>query len=165
MCLKSRRWWAQHARHFHLYEVTGNLVRPDPLLTQSILKISESVTWWKVSDRCLSRREAKYPPSSTGRRPSGPNNAALRRTVWFGRRVWFFDCKSKSTILLSAPESIPVFWSLFYTCKVQNSISLGCCKFFKKRWWNKRTFSKLFFRMKETLRTMLSGSVQNHAWP
>jgi len=88
MCWKSRRWWAQHPRHFHVYEVTGNQLRPNPLLTQSILKIRESVTRSKVSDQCLSRREAKYPTppqSSTGRRPSGPDSAALRRIVWLVR--------------------------------------------------------------------------------
>ncbi len=47
MCWKSRRWWAQHASHFHLYEVTGNQLRPHPLLTQSILEIS---------DQCSNRR-------------------------------------------------------------------------------------------------------------
>jgi hypothetical protein len=35
MCWKSRRWWAQHERHFHLYEVTGNQLRPSSLLTQA----------------------------------------------------------------------------------------------------------------------------------
>jgi hypothetical protein len=56
MCWKSRHWWAQHASHFHLYEVTGNQLPPNPLLTQSILKISESVTRSKVRDQCWSRR-------------------------------------------------------------------------------------------------------------
>jgi hypothetical protein len=58
MCWKSSRWWPQHARHFHLYELTGNQLRPFPLLTQSILKISESVTRSKVSDQYLREQEA-----------------------------------------------------------------------------------------------------------
>jgi hypothetical protein len=53
VCWKSRRWWAQQARHFHLYEVTGNQLRPNPWLTQSRLKISEWVTRSKVSDQCF----------------------------------------------------------------------------------------------------------------
>jgi len=56
MCWKRTRWWAQHASHFHLYEVTGNQLRPHPSLTQSILKISESVTRSKVRDQCSSSR-------------------------------------------------------------------------------------------------------------
>jgi hypothetical protein len=39
--------------------VPGNQVRPKPLLTQSILNISESVTRSKVREQCLRRREAK----------------------------------------------------------------------------------------------------------
>jgi hypothetical protein len=66
MCWQSRRWWAQHARHFHLYEVIGNQLRPNPLLTQSILKISESVTRSEVSDQFLSRRPTA-PASNSGR--------------------------------------------------------------------------------------------------
>ncbi len=50
MCWKSKRWWAQHARHFHLYELTGNQLPPNPL------KISESVTRSKVREQCSSRR-------------------------------------------------------------------------------------------------------------
>ncbi len=110
---------------------------PHPLLTQSILKISESVTRSKVSDLCLTRREAKYPPHIA------LAGALLVLTVQpcgepCGSAAEFklFDCESnsniKETILLSAPESIPVVWSLFYTCKVPNLISLGCCKFFLK---------------------------------
>jgi hypothetical protein len=38
--------------YFHMYEVTGNQLRPNPLLTQSIFKMSESVTRSKVGDQC-----------------------------------------------------------------------------------------------------------------
>jgi hypothetical protein len=66
MCWKRRRWWAQHARQFHLYEVTGNQLRPFPLLTQSVLKISESVTRSKVGDQSSSRRPTA-PARNSGR--------------------------------------------------------------------------------------------------
>jgi hypothetical protein len=42
---------------------------------------------------------------------SGPECAALRRTVWFCRRVWLFDCRSylnrKEIVLSRWYESIP----------------------------------------------------------
>jgi len=44
---------------FDLHEVPGNQLRPNPLVTQSILKIGESVTRSKVREQCLRRREAK----------------------------------------------------------------------------------------------------------
>ncbi len=52
----------------------------------------------------------------------------------------------KENVLLSAPESIPVVWSLFYTCKVQNLISLGCCCCKKKDHEIKEHLPKFFLQ-------------------
>jgi len=68
-CVEKAGVGGHSTQGFHLYQVTGNQLPPNPLPTESILKISESVTGSNVSDQCLRRREAKYPPSSTGRRP------------------------------------------------------------------------------------------------
>ncbi len=49
---------------------------------------------------------------------SGPDCAALRRTVWFCCRVWLFDCTSysdrKEIMLFSAPESMPALYHVQY---------------------------------------------------
>ncbi len=124
MCWKSRRWWAQHARHFHLYEATGNQLRPFPLLTQSILKVSESVTRSKVSDQCSSRRPTA-PARNSGRYWSHLTPANLRSwnlicsflslslsllRIWFmcalfwWPQVWFM-CGKKRTGLVTTPGS------------------------------------------------------------
>jgi hypothetical protein len=95
MWWKSRRWWAQHARQFHLYEVTGNQLGSNALLTQSMYE--KLVSQWlgqKLVSRVWAGERLNTPLSSTGWRPSGPDSAALRRTVWFGRTVWLFDCES-----------------------------------------------------------------------
>jgi hypothetical protein len=50
----------------YLYEVIGNQLRPNPSLTLSILKISESVTRSKVSDQYFTRRPTA-PARNSGR--------------------------------------------------------------------------------------------------
>jgi hypothetical protein len=42
--LKKQALVATARKALRLYEVIGNQLRPNPLLTQSVLKISESVT-------------------------------------------------------------------------------------------------------------------------
>jgi hypothetical protein len=57
------------------------------------------------------------PPNRILRRPSRPDSADLRRTVWFCRRVWLLDCWSysnrKEITFSIEPESMPVFSTMF----------------------------------------------------
>ncbi len=118
MCWKSRRWWAQHARHFHLYEVTGNQLPPNPFLTPSILKISESVSRSKVSDQCSSRR------------PTAPVRNSWRYWIHLtpaNLRSWDLICSFLSLSLsLSFPCSLAESVSLFHPicCFLMCSLSL-----------------------------------------
>jgi hypothetical protein len=78
-------------------------------------------------------REAKYSPHrALSGALSGPDSAALRRTVWSCRRVLLFDCGSysnkKENRLLSLPEYVPVFRSMLHTWKVRASNSVSCCR-------------------------------------
>ncbi len=124
LCWKSRRWWAQLARHFHLYEVTGNQLRPNPWLTQSILNIRESVTWSKVSEQCWSRR------------PTAP--ARNSRRYWIHRtpanlRSWDLISSFFSLSLSLAP--CWVCFSLppnlcFLMCSLSLSLSLSTWNIF-----------------------------------
>jgi len=110
VCWKSRRWWAQHARHFHVYEVTGNQLPPNPSLTQSILKISESVTRSKVSEQCSSRR-----PTA----PARNSRCYCIHVTPANLRSWDLIC---SLLSLSFPCSL--FLSLFLSST--QSVAFSC---------------------------------------
>jgi hypothetical protein len=139
MCWKSRRWWAQHARHFHLYEVTGNQLRPNPLLTQSILQISELV--WpgqKLVTSVWGGERLNTPPPiwhwpapflDLTVQPCGELCRSAAEFDFLIVKVNEIKRKHPSFSAWIYPRGV---WSLFYNCKVQNSISLGCCK--KQKW-------------------------------
>jgi len=105
-------------------------------------------------------RDAKYPPPhlALSGALSGPDSAALRRTVWFCCRVWLFDYerysnKKKYIYILFSPQSVPVVGNMFHTweVRVSNSGSLLA----ERKLINKlNNINEFFCRIKRTCRTM-----------
>jgi hypothetical protein len=48
--------------------------------------------WWSLP-RVILTQDAKYTHRALSGALSGPDSAALRRTLWFCCRVWLFDCR------------------------------------------------------------------------
>jgi hypothetical protein len=108
----------------------------------------------------------KYAPSSSLWCLFGPDNAALWRTMWFCRKVWLFDYGSylnrKKVILFSMFESMLVYGTMFYVWEVLNSNLLGTNKT-KINFSETRNIVIFLLLNRRTCRTMLHGSMQNHA--
>ncbi len=119
-------------------------------------------------------RNAKYsPPHPSPNRAlssalSGPDSAALRRTVWFCCRVSIFDCPSylnrKEIRILYVLESMSVDSTSLCFGRFHIEFA-GRQQAEKLIQAEQRAFDMSFLLNRRTCRTVLLGSMQNQAGP
>jgi hypothetical protein len=87
-------------------------------------------SWWSLP-RVILTQDAKYTHRALSGALSGPDSAALRRTLSFCCRVWLFDygnySNTKKSSLFSFPKSMPAIRTMCMW-KVQISNLLFCSK-------------------------------------